>query len=218
MMEIGDLVMLSNSEDRQGRSKVTAVTNRLIWIEAPSEVATLKTFILSDHEEVSFYFFKEKGKLFGFDTVIVERQNDPLRGQRYALKRPSDDQIERIQRRQFVRVPQMLDVAVHPHKTQFDPFTTVTLDLSAGGMMILSDQLPIQKEEEVEMTFILPTGDGISSTLDVIAELVRIDRREERYELAFQFTMIPDRSRELVLRHCYQMQMKSSRRGMNPFT
>jgi len=208
MMEIGDLVMLSNSEDRQGRSKVTAVTNRLIWIEAPSEVATLKTFILSEQEEVSFYFFKEKGKLFGFDTVVVERQNDPLRGQRYALKRPKDDQIERIQRRQFVRVPQILDVAVHPHKTQFDPFTTVTLDLSAGGM----------KDEEVEMTFILPTGEGVSSTLDVVAELVRIDRREERYELAFQFTMIPDRSRELVLRHCYQMQMKSSRRGMNPFT
>ena len=73
MMEIGDLVMLSNSEDRQGRTKVTAVTNRLIWIEAPSEVATLKTFILSEQEEVSFYFFKEKGKLFGFDTVVVER-------------------------------------------------------------------------------------------------------------------------------------------------
>jgi c-di-GMP-binding flagellar brake protein YcgR len=112
----------------------------------------------------------------------------------------------------------MLDVAVQPHKRQFDPFTTVTLDLSVGSMMILSDQLPIQREEEVEMTFILPTGDGISSTLDVIAEIVRIDRREERYELAYQFTMIPDRSRELVLRHCYQMQMKSSRRGMNPFT
>jgi c-di-GMP-binding flagellar brake protein YcgR len=112
----------------------------------------------------------------------------------------------------------MLDDAVHPHKTQFDPFSTVTLDLSAGGMMILSDQLPIQKEEEVEMIFILPTGDGISSTLDVMAELVRIDRWEERYELAFQLTMILYRSSELVLRHCYQMQMKSSRRGMNPFT
>jgi ATP-binding cassette subfamily F protein uup len=48
MMEIGDLVMLSNSEDRQGRSKVTAVTNRLIWIEAPSEVATLKTLLLDE--------------------------------------------------------------------------------------------------------------------------------------------------------------------------
>jgi ATP-binding cassette subfamily F protein uup len=48
MMEIGDLVMLSSSEDRQGRSKVTAVTNRLIWIEAPSEVATLKTLLLDE--------------------------------------------------------------------------------------------------------------------------------------------------------------------------
>ncbi|WP_449403368.1 hypothetical protein [Exiguobacterium artemiae] len=60
MIETGDLVMLTNQEDRQGRTKVTAVTNRLIWIEAPSEVSTLKTFILSDQEQVGFYFLRKK--------------------------------------------------------------------------------------------------------------------------------------------------------------
>lgn len=218
MIETGDLVMLTNQEDRQGRTKVTAVTNRLIWIEAPSEVSTLKTFILSDQEQVGFYFFKEKGKLYGFETEVVERQNDPLRGQRYALRRPKEDMIQRVQRRQFVRVPQLLDVAVHPHKTAFEPFTSVTLDLSAGGILVLANQIPIEVKEELELTFLLPTGDGVTHTVDVLAELVRVDPREARYELAFQFTRINDRNRELVLRHCYQAQMKNSRRGTNPFT
>lgn len=218
MIQNGDLVMITNQEDRQGRTKVTAVTNRLIWIEAPSEVSTLKTFILSDHEPVAFYFFKEKGKLYGFETEVVERQNDPLRGQRYALKRPSEELIQRVQRRQFVRVPQLLDVAIHPHKTEFEPFTSVTLDLSAGGILVLANQVPVDVKQELELTFLLPTGDGATQTVDVLAELVRVDSRETRYELAFQFTRINDRSRELVLRHCYQAQMKNSRRGTNPFT
>ncbi|WP_449403369.1 flagellar brake protein [Exiguobacterium artemiae] len=126
--------------------------------------------------------------------------------------------IQRVQRRQFVRVPQLLDVAVHPHKTAFEPFTSVTLDLSAGGILVLANQIPIEVKDELELTFILPTGDGVTHTVDVLAELVRVDPRETRYELAFQFTRINDRSRELVLRHCYQAQMKNSRRGTNPFT
>lgn len=218
MMQTGDFVMVTNSEDKQGRTKVAAVTNRLIWIEAPSEVSTLKTFILSENEQIQVYFFKEKGRLFGFEAEIVERQNDPLRGQRYAIRRPSDEKIEHVQRRQFLRVPQLLDVALHPHKKAFDPFTTVSLDLSAGGILILANHLPIELKDEIELTFLLPSENGGTHTLDVVGELVRIDRREERYELAFQFTEIHDRSRELVLRHCYQAQMKNSRSGQNPFT
>lgn len=218
MMQTGDLIMVRNSEDRQGRTKVTAVTNRLIWMEAPSEADTLKTFILSEDESIHVYFFKEKGRLYGFESEIVERQNDPLRGQRYAIRRPTDQQIERVQRRQFVRVPLLLDVALYPHKTKFEPFTTVSLDLSAGGILILANHLPIELKDEVELTFLLPAEHGGTHTLDVLGELVRVDRREERYELAFQFTQIHDRSRELVLRHCYQAQMKNSRSGTNSFT
>lgn len=217
MFRAGDLVMITSVEDRQGKTKVTSVTDKLIWIEAPSEVATMRTFLLQEEETVSLYFFKEHGAMYAFETRVKERRNDPLRGQGYGLSMPKESEISRVQRRQFVRVESALDVAVHPHKKTFLPYTTVSLDLSAGGIRILSDRRPVEVGEELELTFILPQNEGWQ-TIDVVAELVRSAPRDEKYELSFQFTQIPDRSRELVLRHCYQAQMKNTGRGTNPFT
>ena len=41
----------------------------------------------------------------------------------------------KIQRSQFVRIETAVDVAIHPMNREFEPFTAMTEDISAGGFI-----------------------------------------------------------------------------------
>ncbi|MGV3487656.1 MAG: flagellar brake protein, partial [Tuberibacillus sp.] len=124
----------------------------LEWINEKGETEKYKTVIAShdDHLYVEIpinektkkygYFligtvfyctFYHDNKVFQFETELLGRvrENVPL----LILSYPGDEHLNVIQRRQHFRVEASLDVAVHSVNQGFNPFTTITNDISGGG-------------------------------------------------------------------------------------
>ncbi|WP_408006547.1 PilZ domain-containing protein [Pseudalkalibacillus sp. A8] len=53
------------------------------------------------------------------------------------LSFPGSTNLEKIQRREFVRVETAIDVSIHPTERQFQPFACITSDVSAGGCAVI---------------------------------------------------------------------------------
>ena len=78
MLKVGQELRVEVEGRKEGKTKIAAINDQVVWIESPSETDTLKTFFLHEDESMRVYFFKGEEQLYAFDTVISRRVSDAL--------------------------------------------------------------------------------------------------------------------------------------------
>ena len=124
------------------------------------------------------------------------------------------DEITRIQRRNFVRVPcdidatvRVLSVAENGSGDSFpDAYSATIEDISAGGVQLKgSENLPLATN--VELLFTLP--DTETTMNEVFAEVVRgSDSEQPPYVLGLEFTSITENKRNDIIQYVYDRQIE----------
>ncbi len=152
--------------------------------------------------------------MFAFDTEIVGgmKGNIPV----LSIKDLGNEKYMRIQRRNYVRVETSVDTAVHPVKSEFHPFTTVTLDLSGGGCaMIIPEGQTFPEKGEVNLYLILHMQSGDSVYVKVLCKIVRVHRpkAEAKRRASLQFLNIDERDQQKVVRYCFERQLTLRRKS-----
>jgi c-di-GMP-binding flagellar brake protein YcgR len=133
------------------------------------------------------------------------------------LAYPGEDHVNRIQRREFVRIDVTLDVAVHPVNNEFQPFVAVTTDISAGGAaIILPKSTKLKQDQELIVWFSLPFQNEKIEYIKIKAKIVRfLSMENELFQKApLQFLEIDEATRQTLLRYCFNQQIQLRRKGL----
>lgn len=120
------------------------------------------------------------------------------------IKKYEKDSLKRIQRRQFVRVKVTLDliVIVKSPTNNFSPFTTVTVDLSGGGLlMIVPKGVPIKLDDVLHISLTLPNDDH--EILNLPAKVVRLSKSNNITRASVAFINLPIQTEQKLIQYCF---------------
>lgn len=219
MLKEGQELRIEVEGRAEGKTKIAAITDQVVWIESPSDMTTLKTFFLHEEEAMRVFFFQGDNQLFAFDTKVVKRISDAQMTLRYAFNLPDEKKIKRIQRREYLRVPEMIDVTVLAADGEsFESFETTSLDVSAGGMKIIANRAPVEVDESLVVVFRIEDEQGSPQLFRLKSRLVRIHKQEVKEELSLAFEDLTPREQETILRFCFRVQLEARKRTRSVFS
>ncbi len=141
------------------KSKIMDVSQEILFIAYPVHMETNKILYLSNGKQVKVSFVDEDEQAYEFISLITGKKKDtiPL----LKIIKPRESDIVKIQRRQFLRINWAIDIAVHAINSEFPPFTTVTSNISAGGMsIIVNKQIHLKLGQEILCWLVLPRTNG----------------------------------------------------------
>lgn len=188
-------------------SRVQTVKDKFLVVEVP-KVNGLYLPIDVD-QEILLKHYRE-GATYEAESSVNLR-NDDRDHPTMVLSKP--EEIKRIQRRDFVRVPCDIEVTVRvinvgqngSGESLPDSFSATIDDISAGGVQLKGpENLPLYTD--VELLFTLP---GSETTMnEVFAEVVReSDSERSPYVLGLEFTSITETKRNDIIQYVYDRQI-----------
>ena len=196
------------------KSRVVGFENDyVIHIDYPIHLETNRTGFLLNGTELAVIFVDEYKTTYRFLTKVVGRsiENVPV----LKIIYDGDEQLEKIQRREYVRVDVSLDVSLETKNGE--RYNLLTTDLSAGGVAINVKEIDAFEEGDfVHLFIVIPQDDGAPFYLSVDATVVRIWEADYRRLASFQFVALDDEVRQRVVRYCFDRQLKErqERRGI----
>lgn len=218
MLNIGDVIHLETTGDNVEKLKCKLVERKgnQLFIDYPINMTTGRSAFLMIGTELIASFVSNKDQLsFRFQTEVTGRvkENIPM----LSLSYPGDEQLIKIQRREYVRITTTLDVAIHPILNEFQPFTAVTTDISAGGSAILIPKtVKLQENQELYVWFSLPFQNGAIEHIKVHSKVIRILTVENDVfvKVPLKFIDIDEKTRQTLIRYCFQQQIQMKRKGL----
>ena len=115
-----------------------------------------------------------------------------------------------------MRIEKAVDVAVHPLKSEFASFTTITEDISAGGASILvPKQIPFEKDQVVSVWISLPMQNGQYHYLNLDSRIVRVMKKNKmRNSVSLQFLDVKEKDVQKLIRFCFEAQVENKLKQM----
>lgn len=217
MINIGDgLILEPKYSDKIERYKCKLVERigENLYIDYPINMETNRTVFLIEGFQLKGTFIAADGSVYIFECEVLKRvkTNIPM----IVLSYPGNDQLIRVQRRQFVRVETAVDVAVHPIQSEFRPFVTITDDISAGGAaIIIQKNSPLKADMFMNNWFVLPMQSGEIHYLKLKSKLIRVvELNESKSIISVQFIDSSPNDRQILLRFCFDRQLALRRKGL----
>lgn len=194
-------------EPYEGRYKthIDEVGEKLISIFAPTHQGEVVP--LREGTRIELVFWDEMAS-YAMDTVIVQRIAVPV--PIFVLEFPDD--IRRVQRRNFVRVPAYFPVTyrVIERAGLSDSKKGTMLDLSGGGMRF-------QTIEKLEQGAILQTCLELpKGKIQTPARVCRVEKMEDTtmYSVSVNFYQISERERDHIIRCVFDIQRGMRKKGL----
>ncbi|MFB9988555.1 flagellar brake protein [Bacillus benzoevorans] len=220
MLTIGNVLLLEPKNTVQAEKyKCRLVEQRgdMLYIDYPIKLSTNKTAFLLDGTQLKAVFVHGHSA-FSFDTEVTGRvkQSIPM----MKLHFPGEEYVMKIQRRQFVRIDTAVDVAIHPLNEEFEPFTAVTDDFSAGGMLVhvRSDKgAKLDQGMDIKAVLVLPMQSGDYHYVQIHSKIVRIlqDNKTGFSKYSLQFKEVAPRERQQLLRFTFERQLEMKKKGLD---
>lgn len=217
MLKIGDSLTLElrySDKQEKYRCKLVERKNQYLYIDYPIGMETNRTAFLLDGTQVKCSFVDQDGSVYLFETEVLGRvkENIPM----LILMFPGEEQLIKIQRRQFVRIEISVDVAIHPVHQEFKPFTTVTDDISAGGAAILApNNIDFKNGQELYCWIVLPMQNGEYHYFKFKSRMIRSKNLDEtQNKVSLQFLETNSHERQILLRFCFDQQVSMRKKGL----
>ncbi|GGG17369.1 hypothetical protein GCM10007425_09700 [Lysinibacillus alkalisoli] len=186
------------------RCKVGETTNEAIFIHYPINTLTQKTAFFVDGMQFRVTYMVDNNSSYAFQTEVIGRKvvdQIPM----LMLTMPKDEDVQKIQRREYVRVETAVDVAI---SIDGQHYQYVTEDVSAGGVALkLRNDTVLKETMEVLVTMVLPFTDGTISYVTTEATVMRIFEREPMRIASLQFTDTDELDKQHIVRFCFERQL-----------
>ncbi|WP_078596939.1 flagellar brake protein [Evansella clarkii] len=210
MIKAGCTIFLETTQPdgskKRYRSKLLDYASDLLYIDFPVEEGFSKQVNFHRGTEFRVWFLGNDDAIYLFRSQVAGAAELPR--PMLVLSDPGKKQYKRIQRRQYVRINAAADVAIHPLDHEFEPFTSVTADLSGGGMsVILPDSHQLKKGKAIRVWIALHFNSGESLYVETKSRVVRIHEYRDRQRASLQFMLIKETERQKVIRYCFEKQL-----------
>lgn len=218
MIRIGDIITLelkSSDQLEKYKCRLVDLNEDEFYIDYPLSMETNRTVFLLDGTHVRATFVGQDGSsVYLFDSLIKGRvkKNIPM----LIIPYPGDDNLIKIQRRNFVRIETAVDIAIHPIEYEFTPFTAITEDISAGGTAFLvSKESGMKQGMKVQIWLSLVVQNGEYHYMKLQGKIARvIEFNETRNRISLEFNDISNQERQLLFRFCFDRQLEMKKKGL----
>lgn len=208
--KINDLVYIQvasvnkKEEEKECKSRIADVEDDYYLIEMPIEIGTGRIKRLFVGDELSVYFLTDEGVKNYFNTYVIGFAEDVIHLIR--IRKPIEESITKIQRRDFLRVIADLELAVKlKDNTRFVAYTD---DVGGGGVSFLCDpSFRLNQGDQLYCWLLLPYKNGTVEHAPFEAEVVRTKKLETgRSRVMLKFVTISDMERQKIIRYCFERQ------------
>lgn len=213
MFQIGTTLTLEYKEDEHElmnyRCRIVEFNEDTIYIDYPIHTTTSRTDFFPNGTVLIAYFVGSDHAVYQFKTVVKGRKknNIPM-----LLLHFDQSKLIRVQRREYVRVSAQLDISLTHPDNLFETLTTITTNISGGGMaVIIPEDHPIKPGMVLESVMVLPSHKRDQYYLHTNVEAVRIQPQKPDPQtslLSLKFTNINEREREQIIQYCFDKQRK----------
>ena len=211
LLSIGSIITIDSDltkDSEKYKSKVIDMGDGFVMIDYPTHIETGKTAFFLDGTQLLVTFIDSMKISYAFRTEVSGRLNKGVPMLR--LTYPGDEQLIKIQRREFVRVDVAVDVAVEKNGL-FGRF--VTEDLSAGGMALnLPGKVLYNEGDLVSLTIVLPFMNKVIKYVKVDAKLIRFWEKKGRKIASLQFEELNPIESQDIIRFCFERQLQARNR------
>ncbi|PAV29514.1 hypothetical protein CIL05_11655 [Virgibacillus profundi] len=218
-MKIGTLLNLKLKDPHTGvidkyRSKIIEKNEHYLFIDYPINEQTRKTAFLPKGTIFSAAFAETDKAIYQFRSEIVAKVK--LNVPALAIKLPDKSKIQRIQRREFVRIDAAVDVAIHSSEYRFPPFATVTSDISGGGLSIIVPKgIDLDTGLTVDVWLALPFNSGKYEYVYTQAEIVFIKTINHSIVTAsLKFISVTKKAQQIVISYCFEKQREARKKEL----
>ncbi|WP_127585310.1 flagellar brake protein [Paenibacillus koleovorans] len=192
------------------KARIADVNANYISMEVPIHTKTGKLKRLYAGDQVNAYFVSDGGVKNYFNTVILGFKEEVLR--LVLIKPPEAAQITQVQRRNFLRVPGELELAVKLSEQM--QFLATTEDVGGGGISFFCDgRIPLAKHDALSCWLLTPYKNGQVDHANFKGEVVRTKPLETGKQIVMlSFTEIQDFERQKIIRYCFERQLDFRKR------
>jgi c-di-GMP-binding flagellar brake protein YcgR len=203
-LQVASLDEAESQEEHKAR--IADINAEQITMEIPINVKTGRFKRLYSGDQLSIYYLTEGGVKNYFNSEVIGfSEAEAIR--LVLIKSPEPEQITKVQRRSFLRVPAELEIAVKlQNKLQI---TAITDDVGGGGVSFICDgHVPIKDKEIVTCWLLLNFKNGSIDHMPFSAQVVRIKSLETGKQLIMcSYVEIADHERQKVIRYCFERQL-----------
>lgn len=214
-MKIGATLSLTEKKENY-RAKIIDIDKHegYLVIDLPVRETDGKTAILREGIHLRAIYNEENENIYQFNTIIVQRLNQRIPA--FILKYPKEEDIDKIQRRQFVRIKTAVDVAISSLNNIFSPFTTVTTDISAGGVsIIIPKEQKLKSKLSCDLTLVLHGSTKEQQYINVKGEIIRVHSQEHDIHTAsIKFNQLTSQQQQMIVRFCFEKQREARRKEL----
>lgn len=207
LLSVGTIIVIDkeHTEDSEKfKSKVVDIGDGFVMIDYPTHIETGRTAFIIDGTVLLVSFIDSLKMSYAFKTEVCGRLNRGI--PMLKLTYPGDDQLIKIQRREYVRVETALDVAV---RTEIGFSQLTAADLSAGGIALnIPGTPPFNEDDLLPMTIVLPFANTDIRYVKVGGRVIRIWEKDGRQIASIQFEEIEAVDRQYIIRFCFERQLE----------
>lgn len=207
LLTIGTFIIIEEDFTEEGakyKSRVIDAGQGYVMVDYPTEIKTGKTAYFMNGTQLYVSFTDKLKASYAFKTEVSGRE---VRGvPMLKITYPGDDQLIKIQRREFVRVETIIDVAVakDEHKVQL-----VGEDISAGGIALnLPQSVSYNERDIVSLFIVLPFSSRETKYIQTEGEIVRVWEDKGRRIASIRFEGISVENRQHIVRFCFERQLQ----------
>ncbi|MHA6259620.1 flagellar brake protein [Sporosarcina sp. CAU 1771] len=207
LLTIGTIIIIDKDftgESEKYKSKVIDIADDHVMIDYPTHMETGKTAFFIDGTKLLVNFTDKRKMSYAYRSEVSGRmmQEVPM----LKLTYPGDDQLIKIQRREFVRVDTAIDVAVFngQEKSQY-----IAEDISAGGIALrVPESPPFETNATLSLVIVLPFMNKEIKYIYVDATVVRIWEKSGRKIASLQFEDVSMEDRQRIVRFSFEKQLE----------
>src|SRR5699024_7499482 len=202
------MITLAHNLNEEGpktyRSKVIDLNEAEMTIDYPMNKEEYIGLPIQVNHTVEIEYIAQ-GSVLKFPANVKRIVESPLMA--FVIDKQTSDIITKIKRREYVRINIDSDVAIHSISKTFAPFTTVTRDISGGGMAIVTpSHLSLTNHEIVNLYFVLKSEYSKIQYIKTEAEIIRTTFLNEVQHTSLRFDFDDERKRQTVIKYCFEIQ------------
>lgn len=147
------------------------------------------------------------GTMYVVETEVIKEivDREPL----LILRKPAPEAIQKIQRRQYLRVPTNINAKFFLND-RTKTYEVPLVDLSGGGFLAAVPQEVREQLSETVEGMLPVVVRNQQHIIPFKARVVKVayNHDKKRYDVAFQFTEIKESDREVIIRYCFSRQLE----------
>ncbi|MCA1063206.1 flagellar brake domain-containing protein [Rossellomorea sp. AcN35-11] len=213
MIKVGTTLQLEpihNDTFERYKCRVVEMGEEGLYIDYPIHTKTEKAVFLIDGTQLKASFIFNEQTVFTFETEVMGRKLSKI--PMIHIHYPGEEGLEKIQRRQFVRVEANADISL---KMNEDYHPTITEDISAGGCaIVVKDGMELTSGSVLPAIIVLPMQTGEHQYLDIKGKVIRVWEKGSKKVASLEFVHLSENQRQLILRYCFDRQLNLRKKGL----